>query len=214
MRELFLYVELTHNPLLDLELPPASVLRQSPARSACGRYNLASALQNSGQAVEALAQWQQLVSSLDQLAPAYRAAVCEEAPTIRCPAAATTTTPAAPWPPLVSPGLNLCAGTDSPLPGWRPVAVPSDQGLALTLYRHPEGHQALAVDHRIEWVSLSLADPVPADDFRTRQGEPVWVQTGANGEVWSYGGDWAVLDRVIAVREVWFGPLPVSKGSQ
>jgi len=206
LRELLLYVELKHNPLLAIELPPASVLRQSPGHSACGRFNLARALQNSGQAAEALAQWEQLVPLLDQLAPVYQTAVCEEARTVRCPSLAATHTPSAPWSPPVPPGLDLRSGTDSPLQTWRPVAIPSDRGQMLTLYRHPGGHQALAVDHRIALVSLSLADPVPAADFRTRQGEPPQVQTAASGEVWSYGGDWAVLVRDNAVREVWFGP--------
>ena len=207
--ELLLYLELKHNPLLDLELTPGRVLRQSPARSACGRFNLARALQTSGQAAEALAQWEQLVPLLDQLAPGYRAAVCEEAHTVRCPPPAATTAPPAPWPPPVPLGLNLRSGADAPLREWRSLPVPSDQGLALTVYRHPDGHQALAVDHRIELASLSLADPVPAAGFRARQDDPVWVQPGANGEVWSYGGDWVVLVRDNAVREVWFARLPV-----
>ncbi len=208
LSELLLYLELKQNPLLNLELAPTQILRQSPASSACGRFNLARALQTSGQAAEALAQWEQLVPLRDQLAPVYRAAVCEEAHTVRCPPPPTTTAPPAPWPPPVLLGLDVRSGADSPLRDWRSLPVPADQGLALTVYRHPEGHQALAVDHRIELASLSLADPVPAADFRARQGEPVWVQPGANGEVWAYGGDWTVVVRDNAIREIWYARLP------
>ena len=198
---LLLYLDNQENGLGDAALPHLTRLASQANAPLSLIFNQAILSQKKGR--HAKSQWARLAHRVALLPAPYAQAVCRAA-RLACPPA-TARQKRLPWPLPVQPGTDLDTLHRDPLfAGWQTHALGWLQGRQQGMvYRRGEEAEVLALDGYVTMVVLRGHTLGGVQELRKKAGNPLHVRLLAEGEVWSYGSQWAVLVRDGRVCEAW-----------
>ncbi|MBF0339334.1 MAG: M48 family metalloprotease [Magnetococcales bacterium] len=148
--------------------------------------------------------WRRLAALLTPLPARYARMACQMAK-VSCPAAQTSQEKRFPWPLPVQPGADLDTGAREKLfSGWLVTPLgwleEKQPGIA---YRRGEDLEVLDRDGYVAMVVLRGGILGTTQLLKKKMGNPTHVRPMAEGELWSYGDQWAVLVRDGRLREAW-----------
>lgn len=182
-----------------------NVLTSSPKPPDNILYNLAQLLTERGRHGQALVYWRLLKDRYENLPEVYASIVCHELQkSDPCNGIANPNVFSQPnW---VLP-TSLGTDVDSPiarkeLEGWS--RSNSRIGpLNVDILLNGRGDSVLAIDHRVEMVSLGDSSIKDAAELEARIGEPALVMPMSQGTLWSYGPAWSALLQDGQIAEIW-----------